>query len=117
MEFDQLGEFGLIERIQSLIGGFKDPSVLSIGDDTAIVSGPDRNKKIVFTTDAMIEGIHFNRDYTPMESLGWKALAINIYETITGAVETISGNKQGNRRILSPQTASNDNYSISGSMK
>jgi len=78
VDFDQLGEFGLIERIQQLVGDFKDPSILSIGDDAAIVSTPNQDKKIVFTTDAMVEGVHFDLDYTPMESLGWKALAINV---------------------------------------
>ena len=78
MEFDQLGEFGLIERIQKQIGDFKNPSVLSIGDDTAVFPSPSQNKKILFTTDALVEGVHFKRDYTPMQSLGWKALAINI---------------------------------------
>lgn len=51
--------------------------VLGIGDDAAVFrSAPDH--LTVITTDAMVEGVHFDLSYTPLESLGWKSLAINI---------------------------------------
>ena len=32
----------------------------------------------LFTTDTMVEGVHFNRNTTPWTDLGWKSLASNI---------------------------------------
>jgi thiamine-monophosphate kinase len=51
--------------------------VLSIGDDAAAF----RAKKGFLTlvsTDAMVEGIHFDLSYFSPEDLGWKALAVNL---------------------------------------
>src|SRR4051812_29185014 len=50
---------------------------LSIGDDAAAF----RNRKGVLTlisTDALLEGIHFDLKYFSPEDLGWKALAVNL---------------------------------------
>ena len=32
----------------------------------------------VVTTDAMVEGVHFDRTYVPLRALGWKAIATNV---------------------------------------
>jgi thiamine-monophosphate kinase len=75
-----VGEFGAIARLQ----GALPPEVaagpdlrIGIGDDTAIWR-PPAGEDLIMTTDAMIEGIHFDLAWTPWRSLGWKALAVNI---------------------------------------
>lgn len=77
MELSQLGEKGLIQRIQSMLKTGNEQILLGIGDDAAVISThPDR--KLIFTTDALVESVHFDRRYVPLESLGWKALAVNL---------------------------------------
>jgi len=51
--------------------------VVGIGDDTAIL---ERSAETwwLLTTDAVIEGVHFRREYTPAYWLGQKALAVNL---------------------------------------
>lgn len=79
-----IGEFGVIERLNSLVvqrgagneavRGF--PLLVDTGDDTAVwQSGEGRE---LFTTDTVVEGIHFTRETTPWRDLGWKAIAANI---------------------------------------
>lgn len=77
MKLARLGEFGLIDRIHRIVGEKPEGVVLGIGDDAAVFRGRP-GWLTVLTTDAMVEGVHFDLRYTPMESLGWKALAINI---------------------------------------
>jgi thiamine-monophosphate kinase len=51
--------------------------VIGIGDDAA-VAAPDRGAFQVLTTDALVEGIHFDRRYSTPFDIGYKALAVNI---------------------------------------
>jgi thiamine-monophosphate kinase len=77
-----LGEFGLIERLagkltetggQPAAGGVD----LAIGDDAALLQLPP-NTQLVTTIDALVEEVHFRRDWSRPEDLGWKALAVNV---------------------------------------
>ena len=75
-----IGEFGLIERIQKIIkeSGSK-PGLLmhGIGDDTAVFS-PEPGYEILVTCDSMVEGHHYLREHmTPFE-IGKRAMAMNI---------------------------------------
>jgi thiamine-monophosphate kinase len=49
---------------------------LGIGDDAAVLA-PPRGELLVATVDAVVEGVHFDRRFTPAE-IGWKALAVNL---------------------------------------
>ena len=72
----QLGEFGLIEHLTK---NFKinHPSTLKgIGDDAAVLDFAD--KKIVVSTDLLIEGVHFDLAYMPLKHLGYKAVVANV---------------------------------------
>ena len=72
-----LGEFGLIERIQSVLGEPKDDQVVrGIGDDAAVYRIGEERVHVV-TTDALIDGVHFDRAFTPMEYLGFKSISVN----------------------------------------
>ncbi|MCQ9208530.1 MAG: thiamine-phosphate kinase [Omnitrophica bacterium] len=76
MNLDKIGEFGLIERILKKIK--TDRSVIcGIGDDTAVISYT-KDKYLLFTTDMLIEDIHFTRKEATFPQIGRKALAVNI---------------------------------------
>ena len=39
---------------------------------------PARNMDEVITTDSLVEGVHFRRDWSPADAIGHKALAVNL---------------------------------------
>jgi thiamine-monophosphate kinase len=47
------------------------------GDDAAVVVG-SRNERLVVTTDAVVEGVHFSRAYSTPADIGHRALAVNL---------------------------------------
>lgn len=47
------------------------------GDDAAVII-PERGALQVLTTDAIVEGIHFDRRYSSLADIGYKALAVNV---------------------------------------
>jgi thiamine-monophosphate kinase len=51
--------------------------IVGIGDDAAVVE-PGRNRVEVLTVDALIEGVHFDRAFTPPSAIGHRALAANL---------------------------------------
>jgi thiamine-monophosphate kinase len=75
-EISQLGEFGLIERLQQKVQIKHTDTIKGIGDDAAVISAGDHVK--VITTDLLIEGVHFDLAYMPLKHLGFKAVAVNI---------------------------------------
>jgi thiamine-monophosphate kinase len=72
---DDLGEFGLIAAIKALLP-VGPAQVLGIGDDAAVVRAPDR--RVVATTDLLVEGRHFRRDWSGAFDIGGKAAAENL---------------------------------------
>jgi thiamine-monophosphate kinase len=77
MLLSEVGEFGLIERIRKICPGYGNRIILGIGDDAAIVESQS-GRSLILTTDALVEGVHFDLRYVPLDSLGWKALAVNL---------------------------------------
>ncbi len=53
------------------------PFVVGIGDDAAVVT-PERGALQVLTTDALVEGVHFDRRYSSLGDIGYRALAVNV---------------------------------------
>jgi thiamine-monophosphate kinase len=47
------------------------------GDDAAVIE-PQPRMADVLTTDALVEGIHFDRRFCPPDAIGHKALAVNL---------------------------------------
>lgn len=74
MPIGEIGERALVRHLRSRI-----PSgpgvVVGIGDDTAVV---ETGALTLLTTDALVEGVHFLREWTPPTLLGRKALSINL---------------------------------------
>ncbi len=75
-EIAQLGEFGLIDRIKSNFSLQNPTSLKGIGDDAAVIDIGTEN--VLISTDMMLEGIHFDLAYMPLQHLGYKAVAINV---------------------------------------
>ena len=72
-----LTERELVARIQARLPPPPPWLTIGIGDDAAVVE-PERNRVEVLTVDALIEGIHFDRRFTPPEAIGHRALASNL---------------------------------------
>jgi thiamine-monophosphate kinase len=69
-------ELGRIDRIRRLAGAPRGSGVvLGIGDDCAIFRQRGATDDLVFTTDMLMEDVHFRRDTHRPEDAGWKALA------------------------------------------
>lgn len=76
-----MDELSLVRRIRRLCDAGADAPgvVLGIGDDAAIfrpqAGGPRAGEDLVFTTDMLIEDVHFRRETHPPAAVGHKALA------------------------------------------
>lgn len=73
----RIGEFALIARLQATLSTDGSRIKIGIGDDAAVWH-PGARMASVITTDALVEGVHFRRDWTDWRSLGHKALAVNL---------------------------------------
>jgi thiamine-monophosphate kinase len=71
----EAGEFGLIARIVARLEAGR-MTVLGPGDDAAVVSAPDG--RVVATTDVLVEGRHFRRDWSGGADVGHRAAAANL---------------------------------------
>jgi thiamine-monophosphate kinase len=71
-----LGEFGLIRKIQEKVKLENASTVVGIGDDAAVLAPGD--KHIVVSTDMLVEGVHFDLTFCPLRHLGYKAVAVNV---------------------------------------
>jgi thiamine-monophosphate kinase len=67
----------LIARIQRRLPPPPDWMAVGIGDDAAVVE-PERNRLDVLSVDALVEGVHFDRAFTPPDAIGHRALAVNL---------------------------------------
>lgn len=74
MEVSRIGEFGLIQRLRSIVGEPAEGEVW-VGDDAAVLRAPAGT--ILFTTDLLLEGVHFDTALTGPQDLGYKAIAVN----------------------------------------
>ncbi len=75
-ELGKLGEFGLIDHLTKNFEIKNTSSVKGIGDDAAVLDA--NGKKILITTDLLLEDIHFDLAYTPLKHLGYKSVVVNI---------------------------------------
>ncbi|GHJ49848.1 thiamine-monophosphate kinase [Catellatospora sp. TT07R-123] len=75
MSVARTGEFGLIERVVARLG--RGPAtLLGPGDDAALVIASDG--RVVASTDVLVEGRHFRRDWADAEDIGRRAAAANL---------------------------------------
>jgi thiamine-monophosphate kinase len=71
----EAGEFGLIARIVARLEAGPS-SLLGPGDDAAVVAAPDG--RVVASTDVLVEGRHFRRDWSSAADVGHRAAAANL---------------------------------------
>lgn len=72
----EIGEFGLIERLTKNIVIRNSSTLKGVGDDAAVMNY--RDKCVVFSTDLLTEGVHFNLMYVPLKHLGYKSVVVNL---------------------------------------
>lgn len=75
IKIEDLGEFGLIERITKKISLKNTSTILGPGDDAAVLKNNDNT---VVSSDMLVEGVHFDMTFTPLKHLGYKAVVVNI---------------------------------------
>ncbi|MFG2054849.1 thiamine-phosphate kinase [Micromonospora sp. NPDC048930] len=81
-----VGEFGLIDRVTARLA-YGEGVLLGPGDDAAVVAAPDR--RVVASTDVLVEGRHFRRDWSGARDVGHRAAAANLADiTAMGATPT-----------------------------
>ncbi|MGB8021738.1 MAG: thiamine-phosphate kinase [Candidatus Nanopelagicales bacterium] len=74
-----VGEFGLIAAIERVLEGHAGSGVhVGMGDDAAVVAAPDG--RVVVSTDMLVEGRHFRRDWSTPQDVGVKAVAENLID-------------------------------------
>lgn len=73
---EQLGEFGLIDHLTKNFTLKHKSTVKGIGDDAAVLDFA--TKKVVLSTDLLIENVHFDLSYMPLKHLGYKAVMVNL---------------------------------------
>ncbi|MDQ1668736.1 MAG: thiamine-monophosphate kinase [Actinomycetota bacterium] len=82
----ELGEFALIDAITARLGSSA-AVLLGPGDDAAIVAAPDG--RVVASTDVLVEGRHFRRNWSDARDVGHRAAAANLSDIAAmGAVPT-----------------------------
>jgi thiamine-monophosphate kinase len=94
VKLGKLGEFGLIDRVAAIVGETNaTPSAgritLGIGDDAALLELPP-GRSLVTTVDTLVEEVHFRRDWTGPEDLGWKSLAVNASDVAAMGAEPLA---------------------------
>jgi thiamine-monophosphate kinase len=72
----ELGEFGLINHLTKRFEIAQPSTVKGIGDDAAVLDFKD--KKVIVSTDLLIEGVHFDLAYMPLKHLGYKSVVVNV---------------------------------------
>jgi thiamine-monophosphate kinase len=77
MTVNDLGEHALLARILARLPRPTPEVLVGPGDDAAVLV-PVRNERLVVTTDAVVEGVHFSRAFSSPADIGHRALAVNL---------------------------------------
>ena len=90
-DVNQIGEFGLIDRLTKSVDQKIDSTEFGIGDDAAVLAASEFTSTLI-STDMLVEGIHFNLMYMPLKHLGYKAVAVNVSDicAMNGVAEQIT---------------------------
>jgi len=75
-EIGEFGEFRLIDKIKGRFTNQHESTICGIGDDAAVLDSGDKLQLV--STDMLLEGVHFDLSYVPLQHLGYKAVAVNV---------------------------------------
>lgn len=70
-------EFSFIEML-SRGRQYRDFVDIGIGDDCAVLNLPTQDRRLLVSTDFMMEGVHFESGWCDLETLGRKSVATNV---------------------------------------
>jgi thiamine-monophosphate kinase len=70
----ELGEHALLRHVHARIPAGAGV-IVGIGDDAAVI---EIASPVLLTTDALVEGVHFRREWGPARLVGRKALSVNL---------------------------------------
>ena len=76
MKLSQIGELALLENIRRTFSRKAKDIIVGIGDDAAVIN--PSGKRILFTTDMMAEGVHFDLRFVTAYQLGFKLISVNV---------------------------------------
>lgn len=77
MTVSDLGEHALLARLLARLPRPGAHILVGPGDDAAVIE-PGRRSRLVLTTDALVERVHFSRTWCSPADIGHKALAVNL---------------------------------------
>lgn len=89
MLVNQLGEEALIGRMRDIFAPTSGGVPLAIGDDAAVMTIPE-DRQAVWTTDLVLEGVHFERSWLTPRDLGRRTLAVNLSDLAAMGAEPMS---------------------------
>jgi thiamine-monophosphate kinase len=99
-----MGEFESIRNIRAQFASLVDQNMEGIGDDCATIMGSDLSQ--LFTTDILVEGIHFLRDKISPYDLGRKSLSVSLSD-----IAAMGGTAQSSfLSVALPPTINSDWY-------
>ncbi|MDG1571355.1 thiamine-phosphate kinase [Robiginitalea sp. M366] len=73
---ESLGEFGLIHHLTREFKMTHPATRVGVGDDAAVLK--TEAGAMAWSTDMLVEGVHFDLAYTPLAHLGYKAVVVNL---------------------------------------
>lgn len=82
-----IGEFGLLAEINALLQRKDADLLIPPGDDCAALRWPSGS--VVVSSDAMVEGVHFDMQWTEPEDLAWKSLASAVSDLAAKGAEPV----------------------------
>lgn len=77
MRVAEMGEFGLIARLEQIVAASRSDVCVGIGDDAAVLDTGD-DELLLATVDSQVEHVHFLTTAGSADQLGRRALAINL---------------------------------------
>lgn len=80
MDISTLGEQGLIARLSR--PPRSSDVIVGIGDDCAAIADGTSDRVRLYTTDMLVEGIHFDRSYFTARDIGSKAMHCNVSDVV-----------------------------------
>lgn len=72
-----MDEFSLIQQLVNGVSGHAEGLLCGVGDDCAVLTATGA-KDWLITTDALVDEVHFRRDWAEWSLIGRKAVAVNV---------------------------------------